>query len=509
MLKTLASAIFSAGVATSAALAQANYPVKIYPDDHGPLAIDTLYAIETHCAPGPMPFPSSVIPGPLSNSSEKLSHAVVVSTGNVNGAVNLASLSASVVSVAVPYSVDTAFAAANQQNSFQGCDANYLIEGPVELYVTAIYGESSTTNPGAIADAFQSFVSVVTSLAPVVTGATLGPNAAKALSGVEGALPPLTKLFQDLFPSNGATYQRTLRLRIGNTSVATQFSTTGVTVRPIKSVVFDDQNPDRPYFKSFTKVIDDLKIAGSLDENTCQGIKNNLAQAGFKSPDDQAYALGRLALKNNAHDRATVAECLGNLCPTAIAPKMDAVLWNEGAVLRPTASDCNDIIAPGEDQSPLAQPPWSSVGPILKDLAILYGQYSADAPPPAAFSQFTETNVSNPVSLVDKTSYSLFGATTAMNVRDLFNFLKSKSFLRLGCWAGIDDPVMFYGSRASIVSAKVPKVGASASVADTIAVFPFWSDGKISKLVVSDDAGDISTTIGKLTSCGGFTVSTK
>jgi hypothetical protein len=494
---SLIALLANLGVA-SVGLAQANYPVKIYPDNHGPLAIDTLYSIETRCAAGPLPFPSSTIPGPLPNTSKKLSHAVVVSTGGVNGPVNLTSLPGSAVSVAVPYSVDTAFAAASQQNSFQGCDANYLIEGPAELYLTAIYGESSTTNPGAVADAFQSFVSVVTSLAPVVTGAALGPNAAKALSGVGGALPPLTKLFQDLFPSNGAMYQRTLRLYVGNTSVATQFSTTTVTVRPIVSIVFDDKNPEKPYFKSFTKVIDDLKLTGALDEHTCRGIKNNLAQAGFKSLDDQAYALGRFAIKNNAQDRAMVAEC-----------KMDAVLWNQSSTLEPTAKDCSDIVTASDQTPPPAQPPWTSVGPILKNFAILYGQYSPDAPPPASFAAFVDTNIASPVAIVDKTSYLMFGATASMDTRDLFNFLKNKSFLRLGCWAGIDDPTMFYGARASILSAKVAKVGATAPITDAIAVFPFWSDGKLSKLVVSDDAGDISTTIGKLTSCGGFTVSAK
>jgi hypothetical protein len=52
-------------------------------------------------------------------------------------------------------------------------------------------------------------------------------------------------------------------------------------------------------------------------------------------------------------------------------------------------------------------------------------------------------------------------------------------------------------------------VGATAPITDAIAMFPFWSDGKIAKIVFSDDASDITTTIGKLTSCSGFTVQTK
>ena len=167
MLKFIASASLAAILTTSASFAQSNYPVKIYPDDHGPLAIDTLYAIEVHCAQGPVPFPQTTLPGPLPNTSMKISHAVVVSTANVNGPAAIASLPVSAVAVAVPYSVDTASASANQHTSFGSCDANYLIEGPASLYLTAIYSEASTTNPGTIADAFHSFVSVVTSLAPV------------------------------------------------------------------------------------------------------------------------------------------------------------------------------------------------------------------------------------------------------------------------------------------------------------------------------------------------------
>lgn len=437
----------------------------------------------------------------------KLTHAVVVSTGNVNGAVSLGSLPSSAVSVSVPYSVDTAFASANQQTSWLACDTNYLIEGPADLYVTAIYGESSTTNPGAIADAFKSVVSIVTSLAPVVTGAALGPNAAKTLSGVEGALSPLESLFKDLFPSSGANYQITTKLRIGSTSVATQFSTVSVTVRPIDSIVFDDKNPDNPYFKDFAKLIDGLKITGSLDENACQGVQRSLSQAGFRSADDQAYALGRLAIGKNLGSRASAAECLGDLCQTAIADKMDGVLWNESRDLKPRSEDCEGVRKP--DVTFVAQPPWATVGPIVKDLAILYGQYNVGAPLPTTFSQFIGANLSNRIDVDDKTSYRLFGTAAAIDPQGLFDTLKGKTFLRLGCWAGVDNPTMFYGSRSSIVSAKIPKVGASAPITDAIAVFPFWSAGKIAKIVVSDDSQDISTTIGKLTSCGGFTVTTK
>ena len=510
MLKFIASASLAAILTTSASFAQSNYPVKIYPDDHGPLAIDTLYAIEVHCAQGPVPFPQTTLPGPLPNTSMKISHAVVVSTANVNGPAAIASLPVSAVAVAVPYSVDTASASANQQTSFGSCDANYLIEGPASLYLTAIYSEASTTNPGTIADAFHSFVSVVTSLAPVVAGGPLGAAAAKTLSAVDGALPPLTKLFQDLFPSDARNYQRTQRLFVGSPSVATQFSTTTVTVRPLTSVVFDKGNPDKPYFKALTKFIDGIKANGPPDEKACGGLRFNLAQAGFKSPDDQAYALARFALNNNAGSKAAVAECLGALCSAAIAQPMDDVLWNEEFRLnKPDEPDCKSVMPPVGQQPVPAQPPWASVGPIVKDLSILYGQYSSDAAPPATFTQFTDTNFANSVGVVDKTSYALFGATSSTDARSLFNFLKGKSFLRLGCWAGVDDPTMFYGARASVVSAKISKVGAAAPITDAIAVFPFWSDGKIAKIVVSDDASDITTTIGKLTSCSGFTVQTK
>jgi hypothetical protein len=495
---------------TSASLAQNTYPVKIYPDNHGPLAIDTLYAIEVHCAQGPVPFPSTTLPGPLPSTSMKISHAVVVSTANVNGPAAIANLPASAVAVAVPYSVDTASASANQQTSLQSCDANYLIEGPASLYLTAIYSEASTTDPGTIADAFHSLVQVATSLAPVVTGGAIAANAAKTLKGVDGALPPLTKLFQDLFPSDARNYQRTQRLFVGSPSIATQFSTTTVTVRPLTSVVFDKGNPDRPYFKSLTKFIDGIKVNGPPDEKACGSLRFNLAQAGFKAPDDQAYALGRFALNNNAVSKAAVAECLGALCFVAIAQQMDDVLWNEASGLKPDGkTDCENVVPPVGQQPVPAQPPWASVGPIVKDLAILYGQYNSDAAPPATFAQFTDANVANPISIVDKTSYTLFGATTATDADSLFNLLKSKSFLRLGCWAGVDDPTMFYGARASIVSAKIAKVGATAPITDAIAMFPFWSDGKIAKIVVSDEASDITTAIGKLASCGGFTVQTK
>jgi hypothetical protein len=56
MYKIFISSLCSMILATSSAFAQANNLVKIYPDDHGPLKIDMLYAIEMRCAPGPITF---------------------------------------------------------------------------------------------------------------------------------------------------------------------------------------------------------------------------------------------------------------------------------------------------------------------------------------------------------------------------------------------------------------------------------------------------------------------
>jgi hypothetical protein len=165
---------------------QANCPVRIYPDNRGPLKPQTLYAIELRCAPGPQSFPSAAsggLGGLLLSASQTLSHAVVVSTGTVNGAVTLTSLPSSAVAVIAPYSINTATDAANQMNNLaQGCEANYLIKGPASLYLTALYGESSTPIPGTLADAVKSVASIATSLAPVLTGTSLALTAAKTLT---------------------------------------------------------------------------------------------------------------------------------------------------------------------------------------------------------------------------------------------------------------------------------------------------------------------------------------
>jgi hypothetical protein len=389
----------------------------------------------------------------------------------------------------------------------QGCKANYLIKGPASLYLTALYGESSTPIPGTLADAVKTVASIATSLAPVVTGASLGINAAKALSGVEDALPPLQTLFQDLFPKTGRTYQTTLPLRVGTPSVATQFSTVSVAVRPIDSIVFDEQNPDKPYFNDFTKTIDGLSFDANSYEKSCSAIRRSLTLAGFTSSDDLAYALGHIAIKNNLSNKASVAECLGgDLCENAIAPKMIGILWTENMDLKPEETDCEGVKSPEALSAP-AQPPYADLYPTLRDLSQFYGQYDVEAAIPQRLQELLGNKFSNTVAIDDRTSYSLFGATKTTDPQSLIKFLKSKSFLRLGCYSATTDPGASYGSRASIVSAKIDKVGTTVPIDSAIALFPLWKEGMISRIVVSGDPPDISASIGKLPSCGGFTVS--
>jgi hypothetical protein len=486
---------------------QANCPVRIYPDNHGALKPQTLYAIELRCAPGPQPFPSAASAGLFPTVAKTLSHAVVVSTANVSGAVTIASLPSSAVAVIAPYSVNTAPDAANEINNLtQGCEANYLVKGPASLYLTALYGESSTPIPGTLADALKSVASIATSLAPVVTGASLAVNVGKTLSGVNGAAQPLESLFQDLFPKSGRTYQATFPLTVGATSVATQFSTVSVVVRPIDSIVFDDINPDKPYFNDFTKTIDSLSFDATSSGKSCSAIRRSLILAGFTSPDDEAYALGRVAIKNNLSNKASVAECLGySLCQSALATKMDAVLWAGNTDLKPRADDC-DGLKVDTDSAP-AQPPYTEIYPTVRDLSQFYGQYNAGDPVPQRLQEFMSKRFSNPVKIDDRTAYTLFGDTKTEDPQVLITFLKTKGFLRLGCYSPTSDPEASYGSRASIVSAKIDKVGATAPIDDAIALFPLWKDGTISRIIVSGDQQDISASIGNRTSCGGFVVS--
>jgi hypothetical protein len=315
---------------------------------------------------------------------------------------------------------------------------------------------------------------------------------------------PLQSLFQDLFPKAARIYQTTLPLGVGTPSVATQFSTVSIMVRTVDSVVFDKQNPSEPYFNDFTKTIDGLSFDKNAYADSCSAIRRTLSLAGFTSSDDEAYALAHIAIKNNL-SRAAVAGCLGDMCPSAIAAKMDDVdLWKGNLDLKPATGDCQGI---SSTPTPVQPPYLPVIYNAVKDLSQYYGQYTADSPMPAGLQQISSKEFSSSVEIDDRMSYTLFGTTQAIDPPGLIKFLKTKSFLLLGCYSPTSDPRMFYGSSASIVSAKIDKPGATAPIDSAIALFPLWNGPTIGKMVVSDDRQDITASIGQSTSCGRFTVS--
>jgi hypothetical protein len=495
-------AVALAAMPLTGATADASDYVRVTLAKGGSLKPNTLYAIETRCSKK-LAFPDVSKGGLFPNQTYAISHAVVVSNGSLAAAVDLTKLPATVISFVLPFSVNTAITAAGGIDNRENCDANFLIEGPSSLFLTPLFSVAKTTNPGTINDAANSLLSLTTSLAPVIGGGPLAPGASKTLGGIVGAVSPLQSLFQDLFPSGATTDQKAWPLQVGTSTVETHYSEVKVTVRPIKSIA-TDENP--VYFSDFNKAINALTLK---DSASCPALAGALAEAGFTSTTDRAYALGRLAVKtlSPAQD---VAHCLQDLCAPAIAPQMDAILWNGiSAGLRPTNDDCDNVVPPPAE--PFAvQPSFSQVAPAIIRLVTLYGQYFGSPTPPAAFAPFADRYMAKTLAIDDRTSGLLFNGKASVDPKGFFDYLKAQKFERLGCYAAVANPALAYNSVASFVAAKRPDAASSATAKvplnGAIVLYPLWQGGRIAEFVASDDPQGILASVGTLTSCGGFQI---
>jgi hypothetical protein len=468
----------------------------VYSAKGGDLKVNGLYAIEARCSKS-ADFPPPQKGGIFPSQSFTASHAVLATTSGLTATADLSKPPQNLVSLALPFAVNNASTAGSQVDNRQDCDTNYLIKGPSPLFLTPTFSVSTTTNPGAIAAAFQDVVTIATSLAPVVTGTPLKPNITKALGDVQGALPPLQNLFALLFPSTASTEQSTYPLQVGTTIVDTYYSRLRLTVCPVASIIADK---NQEYFNDFNKTIDRL----AYNDNSCTFVPATLGLAGFTSPDDQAYGLARLAIKN-VSTAPLLAQCLGALCPSAIAAKMDPILWNAAPSRKPTAEQCWDVVPP-----PLvaeSQPPWSQVGPVIQAMVNLYGQYFVNASAPPNLAPFSDQNLVSKIVIDDQTATLLFGGAQFEEPRGVFDVLKTKGFSRLGCYQGVTDTSMTYNARASIVGMKIDAAKPDQfKTSDAIALYPLWGGGKIVKLVVSSNPTDISNSIGSSKACGGLAV---
>jgi hypothetical protein len=98
------------------------------------------------------------------------------------------------------------------------------------MYLAAVSSYSDTKAAGDMVKIFDDAVSAVTNLAPVMSGADLGPTTAKTLSDVSAGITPIIDLIQIFDPSKVSTAQKPGDLREGTTVVKTQFSVLTIVV---------------------------------------------------------------------------------------------------------------------------------------------------------------------------------------------------------------------------------------------------------------------------------------
>jgi hypothetical protein len=394
------------------------------------------------------------------------------------------------------------------------CDQSYLVRRVENLFLVPSVNLSTTHEPGFFLQLFSKLIDVATSSMPLfMTGVPLTAATAK-LADIKKVDDPLKNLIAAL--NQQKNYARTVNLRVGTTSVITDFSTVKIRVRRVDSIVGDK---NRSFVDDLRKQIQNApeKLTAADIPATCILAATTLNNAGIKADADKAYAIGFLALKSFA-DKRQIARCLGrSYARTAV--KLGDVLWkglpSEVAL---TDKDLDELDAP--EAPSILQPSFQDVRSFLDRLMVALGQYARNKPvPPETSNPIREAAkvrlrslFSGTVTIEDNTHAGTFGGGAKdYGNPDLVDALVAKGFNRYGCFAEATDATGKYanGAVAIFLSFLAAPDANKVSKSRAIAIHPLFYSGVIRRISVSDKGDWISNVLSnrdKADDCNGLEI---
>lgn len=471
---------------------------------------DQVYALEFHCTKhGNLPVESYGPIGAIFGSShETYTHFTIISAAQSINTVDPATALASALALNFSYSYDAA--KGDTIDNRDGCIPDRLLIGPSALYLTAVSSFTTDFTPGKISKAFSDVASVVTSLAPVVTGVPIGKQAAADLASGQAAIDPIADLTSIFNPSEAINKQVQPALNTGTSTVHTNYSDITITVRPLDSAA---REPNPVYRQTLeAKAISVAAAAPALDltkESSifsfCQSVEQSLLLVGFHSQDDQIVGAIHAALQKGANTQREIYACLGS-DQADVAVNESSVIWRDvmsAAILTPAYNDSRRIQPPSPPQ-----PPSGYVVARLDRLAKAIGGYNKNASPSAIQLANVQQYLANDVTIQDSDDVMNSVVVSQPGATGLLKFLSDAGYYHAGFVAALPPDVSteYNGAVGGLLVIHCPLAVATASIDSTVLLMPIYKNGVIASFEVTNDEDEIKTFLGNRRKSLGFTL---
>jgi hypothetical protein len=471
----------------------------ILPQNPSKISYSKIYAIEVNCQiRDDLPSNSTSTLTKIFLNTDKIavSHIVVISSAPTAG-FSLASAIPNATLTTYAYSLDQGTGTKFINNQ---CSSGVIVTNSTGLTITALNSYTKTAGASQIATIFPNVITTLTNLAPLITGKPLNKDTSQDLTDVNGALTPLGQIVTSFDPSRSIVDQRSYTLSVGTTTITTDYSAITVNVREVPSVVLDREQ----YRAALESAITNANLVKPGDTNLvgdCQLVATRLAVSGYRDLQDQAFGMiyaGGVA----ATTPEQMASCLGKTYGYVAVNMGDAAWSDTPAPLRVTRELADSFYPP---DPPIVQPSYASIsGPLNRAVQIL-GGYAKTPSPTTNQLNILGSLVSSNLS-VDNT-YDLQIGQVPPGYPAAINYLVNNGYCHFGFYAQTTSAMQStYGAVAGILAIKAPVAATSASVHDTVVLYPIYKRRVISKFIVSNNLDEISSFVSGHTSDNGFTL---
>jgi hypothetical protein len=352
--------------------------------------------------------------------------------------------------------------------------------------------------------------SIVTSLAPVITGVPIGQKAAADLASGQAAIDPIADLTSIFNPGEATNKQLQPALNVGTSIVHTNYSDISVTVRLLDSAAREANPVYRQTLEA--KALSVAATAPGLDLTKdsslfafCQNVEQSLLSVGFHSQDDQIVGAIHAALQKGANTQGQIYACLGS-DQADVAVNDGNIIWadvSSGATLTTAYNNSRRMQPPS-----LPQPPSEYVVARLDRLAKAIGGYNKNASPNATQLANVQQYLSDDVTIQDSDDVIDSVANSQPGAAGLLKFLSDAGYYHVGFVAALPPDVSteYSGAVGGLLIIRCPLATTTASIDSAVLLMPIYKNGVIAAFAATNDEEQIKTFLGSRRTSLGFTL---
>ncbi|SFJ93859.1 hypothetical protein [Bradyrhizobium sp. cf659] len=480
--------------------AQSFIPMNVTPKvTKGPLLDGKIYAVDIKCKKT----------GNLEDAIDRnifftntRTHMVLISTAPPTSAAGGDKLPDATLAAVQVFSVDKATTFVDRTD----CDHHFLLAGGKRYYLVGainILDDFASSPAGTV---LSNLAAIATPLFSLFTGDPLPAIVSTKMSNVQSLVTPFQNILAAL--NRGVNSTKIIDgLRVGTYEITTNYTSVTVTVRPVPSIVLDENSVFRVDFRDKINAAPEKIDTTNLDKS-CRAVRGGLTQSSFTAREDIAYALIALGARVGLA-RNDILKCLTLDYAPAATKFPDSVWISFPTELRFDQAVMENVLP--ESSGP-SQPEFDAIHTRFDQTVTALAQYARNTPkPPSAIATLSKYLAAN-VSIIDKTAD--FKITESVDPMDRFKAIEdltSKGYIRFGCYAATTDATDkgLDGSPVMLLVFNAPSDATSTTVDKALVLRPLFKDRIITTFIVSFNRKYVTSVLSNPSfdyDCNGFTV---